>query len=109
MTLQELGSVGEFVGSFLLLVSIVYLALQVRQNSKTLSNTAFLDAVRDSNSLDFFHAASFDQIKGLPDLGYAQAELVEIVGIATNQARKAEPRENTTQSQSKAGKTVIPY
>ena len=52
MTIQELGSIGEFVGSVLLLVSIFYLALQVRQNSKTLSNTAFLDAVRDSNYLD---------------------------------------------------------
>ena len=72
MTLQELGNIGEFVGSLLLLVSIIYLALQVRQNSQTLSNTAFLDAVRDGNKYEY---AVLDnpklrqvQIKGSNDL-----------------------------------------
>ena len=52
MTIQALGSIGEFVGSVLLLVSVIYLAIQVRQNSRTIANTAFLDVVREGNRLE---------------------------------------------------------
>ena len=33
MTLQDLGSVGEFLGGLAVLVSLIYLALQIRQNT----------------------------------------------------------------------------
>ena len=34
MTLSELGAIGEFVGSILTIVTLVYLAVQVRQNTR---------------------------------------------------------------------------
>jgi hypothetical protein len=40
MTLQDLGSIGEFVGAILLFVSLVYVGVQVRQN--TLSQRALI-------------------------------------------------------------------
>jgi len=33
MTLQDIGAIGEFVGAFLLFVSLVYVGIQVRHNS----------------------------------------------------------------------------
>jgi len=35
MTVFELGAVGEFVGAILLFVSLIYVGVQVRQNTKT--------------------------------------------------------------------------
>ena len=35
MTLESLGNVGELIGGFAVVISLVYLAIQVRQNSKT--------------------------------------------------------------------------
>jgi len=36
MTLQDLGSIGELVGALAVLVSLVYLAFQIRQNTQAL-------------------------------------------------------------------------
>ena len=33
MTLQDLGSIGEFVGSIVVMLTLIYLAVQVRQNT----------------------------------------------------------------------------
>lgn len=41
MTLQELGSVGEFLGAIAVLVTLAYLAVQTRQNSKMLQMNSF--------------------------------------------------------------------
>ena len=35
MTIESLGSVGELIGGVAVVISLVYLAIQVRQNSKT--------------------------------------------------------------------------
>ena len=37
MTIAELGAIGEFVGSIAVLVTLIYLAVQIRQNTKALS------------------------------------------------------------------------
>jgi len=34
MTIAELGSVGEFIGSIAVLITLIYLAIQVRQNTR---------------------------------------------------------------------------
>ena len=34
MTLEDLGNLGEFVGAIGVVVSLVYLALQIRQNTR---------------------------------------------------------------------------
>jgi len=35
VTLESLGNLGEFVGALAVLVSLVYLAFQIRQNART--------------------------------------------------------------------------
>ena len=47
LTIQDLGSLGEFFGSIAVLATLVYLALQTRQN--TMAIGAQLDAARLSN------------------------------------------------------------
>ena len=44
MTIQDLGGIGEFVGALAVIVSLVYLAVQIRRNART---------VRASSSLAF--------------------------------------------------------
>jgi hypothetical protein len=36
MSLENLGNLGEFIGAIAVLVSVIYLALQIRQNTKSL-------------------------------------------------------------------------
>jgi hypothetical protein len=51
LTIQELGSLGEFVGAVAVVISLVYLALQVRQNSRYVrENTEFLRASNEISS-----------------------------------------------------------
>jgi len=54
MNLQDLGSLGEFVGSIAVVLSLLYLAVQIRQNTKT-ERTASRQTI-----LDTFHAALWD-------------------------------------------------
>lgn len=42
MTLQDIGSIGELVGAIATLATLVYLAVQVRQNSKQMADSARL-------------------------------------------------------------------
>ncbi len=44
LTIQDLGSLGEFLGSIAVLVTLVYLAFQTRQN--TIAIAAQLNATR---------------------------------------------------------------
>ena len=48
MTIQDLGALGEFFGSIAVLATLVYLALQTRQN--TMAIAAQLDATRIATS-----------------------------------------------------------
>ncbi len=41
MTLQDLGNIGEFVAAIAVIVSLLYLAAQIRQNSRLLRSSAF--------------------------------------------------------------------
>ena len=43
MTIQDLGSIGEFVGAFAVVLSMLYLAVQIRQNTAELKRSAFRD------------------------------------------------------------------
>ena len=49
LTIQDLGSLGEFLGSIAVLATLIYLALQTRQN--TLAISAQVDAARVSTSI----------------------------------------------------------
>ena len=42
MTINELGSLGEFVGSFAVLITLIYLAIQIRSNTRvTKANASY--------------------------------------------------------------------
>ena len=41
MSLEDLGNVGEFVGAIAVVVSLIYLAVQIRQNTRSLRAGAF--------------------------------------------------------------------
>ena len=68
MTLQDLGNIGEFVGAIGVVASLVYLALQIRQNTEHLSQNT--RSVRAAS----FHATSsllaqfFSTVNGDPEL-----------------------------------------
>ncbi len=49
MTLQDLGSIGEFAGAALVVVSLFYLATQIRQNTRSLQSASFQEMVRAAN------------------------------------------------------------
>jgi hypothetical protein len=48
MTLEDLGNLGEFIGAIAVVVSLVYLAVQIRQNTKTVRTSTY-QAVLNSN------------------------------------------------------------
>ena len=51
MTLKEIGNIGEFVSAIAVVISLVYLAFQVRDNSKFIrENSEFLRATHDVSS-----------------------------------------------------------
>ena len=45
MTLQDLGNVGEFVAAIATLLTLIYLAVQIRQNTRAVRSTAFQQVV----------------------------------------------------------------
>ncbi len=51
MTLQDLGGIGEFIGGIAVVISLVYLAVQIRQNTKSV-RTATYQAILDSSRSD---------------------------------------------------------
>jgi len=48
MTLQDLGSVGEFVAAVATVVTLVYLAIQIRQNTRFVRASSFQACTRDA-------------------------------------------------------------
>jgi hypothetical protein len=49
VTLQDLGSIGEFAGAVLVVVTLFYLAAQIRQNTRSLQSASFQEMVRAAN------------------------------------------------------------
>ncbi len=61
MTIQDLGSIGELVAALATVVTLAYLAIQIRQNTASLRTAAELDL---SQQIAMFHA----RISAQPDL-----------------------------------------
>ena len=55
MTIQDIGAIGEFVGSMLILVTLIYLAVQNKQQQKLLSSQAY--QARTDTTLSLFSQA----------------------------------------------------
>jgi hypothetical protein len=52
MTLNELGNIGEFISSIGVIVSLVYLAVQIRKNTDTERTSTYQSVVSDFGSLN---------------------------------------------------------
>ena len=50
MTLEDLGNLGEFFGSLAVVASFIYLAIQVRQNTRAVRNSTVHEVGRDVSS-----------------------------------------------------------
>ena len=44
MTLEDLGSVGEFIAAIATLATLLYLVAQIRQNTRALKSTSFMES-----------------------------------------------------------------
>ena len=53
MTVQDLGSIGEFVAAIATLATLIYLALQIRQNTKTVRASAHHAMTESATSIAF--------------------------------------------------------
>lgn len=51
MTIQDLGSIGELIGALGVIVSLVYLGVQIRQNTRSVRSASFQEAIRDVLSI----------------------------------------------------------
>ncbi len=58
MTLQDLGNLGEFLGSIGVIGSLVYLAIQIRQNTRSVRSAAYQAAVASSVEVAAMFASS---------------------------------------------------
>jgi hypothetical protein len=47
LTIQDMGSIGEFIAAIATLVTLVYLAVQIRQNTSSVRASMFQESVRD--------------------------------------------------------------
>jgi hypothetical protein len=60
MTLADLGNLGDFIGGVLVVVSLFYLAFQIRQNTRALRAASYQEAVRSVNDWAGLFAQSPD-------------------------------------------------
>jgi len=87
MTLADLGNLGEFIASVVVVLSLIYLATQVRQNSKLLRASAIQSAA--SNTASGFVSTLAQSLetsevatKGLQDFGsLTQAESTQFSAL----------------------------
>lgn len=48
MTFQDLGGLGEFVGAFAVVISVIYLAIQIRQNTRSLNSSSYAESAEQA-------------------------------------------------------------
>ncbi len=72
MTIEQLGSLGEFVAAIAVLISLVYVGLQVRQNTSELRRGAFRDVFQS-------YSAHRRQL-------YSDTELAQLIAKAKHSA-----------------------
>ena len=48
MTIQDLGSFGEFIGALAVLISLFYLAMQIRQNTRALNSSSYAQSAEQA-------------------------------------------------------------
>ncbi len=60
MTLTELGSIGELLGSIAVLISLIYLAMQIRSSTETARTSTYQSVVSDFSALNQSMASTPD-------------------------------------------------
>ncbi len=56
LTIQDLGNIGEFVAAIAVLVSLLYLAIQIRQNTKSVRTSTYQAVLASSHRLNEYFA-----------------------------------------------------
>ncbi|RLA47944.1 MAG: hypothetical protein DRR06_01035 [Gammaproteobacteria bacterium] len=79
MTLQDLGNIGEFIGAIGVVITLIYLAMQIRQNTASVRTAAGMDTARQV-------AAWVDRMAVHPDL-------CRIYNLAAEDPESLEPEE----------------
>jgi hypothetical protein len=64
MTLEDLGNFGEFLGAIGVIVSVLYLAIQIRQNTRSVRSSAYQSVVSSSVQM----AAAYANDESLAEL-----------------------------------------
>lgn len=64
MSLEDLGNVGEFVAAVAVVVSLIYLAVQIRQNTRAVRSASYQSIVNTANDLGH----NFTQVPGFTAL-----------------------------------------
>ena len=78
MTLSDLGNLGEFVGAIAVVVSLLYLATQIRQNSRIVRSTTHHASISSGNAVNFaFAEAEAARILLKGGLTYGELDLEE--------------------------------
>jgi hypothetical protein len=70
VSISELGSIGELLGSIAVLISLVYLAIQVKRNTETARTSTYQSVVSEFSALN--HAMA-----GTPDLSMLFVDAME--------------------------------
>lgn len=78
MTLSDLGNIGDFIGAIGVIVSLIYLAIQIRQNTKSVRNSTYQEIVRDMTASTDLLASNSELARawrmGLQDFGALDAD-----------------------------------
>ena len=73
MTLSELGSIGEFISSIAVIISLVYLAVQIRKNTEAERTSTYQSVVSDFGALNVTMASN-------PDISFLFGNAMETFG-----------------------------
>ena len=84
MSIQDLGSLGELVGAAAVVVSIIYLAVQIKQNSRLVRSSGYQTAVQvaEPPAPPPLPVDAVDPETGEPDEAAYSAWLVEWLAYA---------------------------
>jgi hypothetical protein len=80
MSLEDLGNIGEFVAAVAVVVSLVYVAVQIRQNTRSVRASSYQVAVRANVSRETVRRLE-RVVKVAHSLGASVADLIPAIGV----------------------------
>ena len=100
MTLQDLGSIGELIAAIATLATLVYLAAQIRQNTRAIKATSFMESQHFFAGLHDYLAqnpdlleladSAFDPSRKLADFSHSEQLRIGVIGRAMMQRTEAQ-------------------